>query len=204
MCLSSRQIKKRVAAVIQDQAGEDIWIYDLARGLRNAVHLRCGARRQPGVVTRRTQYCVQLEPKRAIRSLSKTGGCVGAEELLYADDVDKARHELVRRTASGSCTTGAAARVENRTRCVGSADGARTTGRCPETVSCCCRPHPPSPMPDSLRMATGFSSCQTKRDVELYVMPFPPPSAGVDRSGKCPRRGATDGRWRRMAARLST
>ena len=41
------------------------------------------------MVPRRTQYCVQLEPKRAIRSLSKTSGCVGAEELLYADDVDK-------------------------------------------------------------------------------------------------------------------
>ncbi len=83
--------RTRVAAVVQDQvgAGEDVWIYDVARGLRTRFTFDAARDTLPVWSPDGHSIVFSSNRKGSFDLYQKAVDSVGAEELLYADDLNK-------------------------------------------------------------------------------------------------------------------
>jgi eukaryotic-like serine/threonine-protein kinase len=83
--------RTRVAAVVQDQAGagEDVWIYDVARGLRTRFTFDAARDTLPVWSPDGRSIVFSSNRKGNFDLYRKAVDSVGAEELLYADDLNK-------------------------------------------------------------------------------------------------------------------
>jgi Tol biopolymer transport system component len=83
--------RTRVAAVVQDQAGagEDVWIYDVARGLRTRFTFDAARDTLPVWSPDGHSIVFSSNRKGNFDLYRKAVDSVAAEELLYADDLNK-------------------------------------------------------------------------------------------------------------------
>ena len=81
--------RQRVAVAVQDRAGFDIWIYDVSRGLRTRLTFDAASDRYPVWSPDGTSIVFASNRKGKFDLYRKAVDSVGAEELLYANDLDK-------------------------------------------------------------------------------------------------------------------
>jgi len=81
--------RKRIAVVIQDQAAEDVWIYDVSRGLRTRLTFDAARDTFPVWSPDGRSIVFSSNRKGRFDLYRKAVDSVGAEELLYADDLNK-------------------------------------------------------------------------------------------------------------------
>ncbi len=80
---------QRVAVAVQDRAGFDIWIYDVSRGLRTRLTFDAASDRYPVWSPDGASIVFASNRKGKFDFYRKAVDSVGAEELLYANDLDK-------------------------------------------------------------------------------------------------------------------
>ena len=81
--------RQRVAVAVQDRAGFDVWIYDVSRGLRTRLTFDAASDRYPVWSPDGTSIVFASNRKGKFDFYRKAVDSVGAEELLYANDLDK-------------------------------------------------------------------------------------------------------------------
>ncbi len=188
--------QKRVASVIQGPEGEDIWIYDIVGGLRT--RLTFDASRDVAPVWSPDARSIVFSSNRKGRFdlYRKAVAGIGVEELLYADDFEKFPRSWS---------------PDGKWLLYESAGFASKTGRdlwalpmVPERPGTTLKPTPllqtsftelsPRFSPDGRWIL--YISNESQR-VELYVMPFPPPTAGSNGKRQVSTGGGGgDARWR--------
>ena len=81
--------RQRVAVAVRDRAGFDVWIYDVSRGLRTRLTFDAASDRSPVWSPDGASIVFTSNRKGRFDLYRKAVDSVSAEELLYADDLDK-------------------------------------------------------------------------------------------------------------------
>ena len=81
--------RQRIAVAVQDRAGFDVWIYDVSRGPPTRLTFDAASDRNPVWSPDGASIVFASNRKGRFDLYRKTVDSVGAEELLYANDLDK-------------------------------------------------------------------------------------------------------------------
>ena len=97
---------RRTAAVTVGEASSgkenDIWLYDVLRGLRTRFTFGPAPGEEPSLVAGRTRDCIQLQPDRPVRPLSQAGGRLPERRTAVCrQSAEEANELFARRQISG-------------------------------------------------------------------------------------------------------
>ena len=126
--------RQRVAVAVQDRAGFDVWIYDVSRGLRTRLTFDAASDRNPVWSPDGASIVFASNRKGRFDLYRKAVDSVSAEELLYANDLDKTPTSW---SADGKWLLYDAFDPNSNTaRPMGSAADGGAAGHCAETLPC--------------------------------------------------------------------
>ena len=187
--------RKSVAASIIDRANDDIWIYDVARGLPTRFTFDGASDTNPVWSPDGRSIAFRSNRKGHYDLYLKPANGAGAEELLYADDLDKIptswspdRKFLLYHAGDAKTKTGL---------------DLWALPLAPERPGGALKPvpvvHTAFSELDGQFSPDGrwivYKSNESQRD-EIYVTPFPPPSSGPGGKRQISTAGGTAPRWR--------